>query len=90
LVEVFPTLTPNAGPQDIAAANDGSMWFTQARVGNVARITPDGVIMEESKAVKDDPNSGQETAFGITVFPENQSVWYTLPANNKIARLTPR
>jgi virginiamycin B lyase len=90
VVEVFPTLTPNAGPQDIAAANDGSMWFTQARVGNVARITPDGVITEEGKAVKDDPNSGQESAFGITIFPENQSVWYTLPANNKIARLTPR
>jgi virginiamycin B lyase len=90
VVEVFPTLTPNAGPQDIAAANDGSMWFTQARVGNVARITPDGVITEEGKAVKDDPNSGQESAFGITVFPENQSVWYTLPADNKIASLRPR
>jgi streptogramin lyase len=90
VVEVFPTLTLNAGPQDIAAANDGSVWFAQARVGNVARITPDGTITEAGKAIKDDPNSGQESAFGITVSPGDQSVWYTLPANNKIASLTPR
>src|SRR5215207_2269552 len=89
VVEVFPTLTPNAGPQDIAAANDGSMWFTQARVGNVARITPDGTITEEGKTVKDDPNSGLESSFGITMGPDGQSVWYTKPADNKIARLTP-
>jgi streptogramin lyase len=86
----FPTLTPNAGPQDIAAANDGSMWFTQARVGNVARITPDGTITEAGRIVKDDPNSGLESAFGITVYPEDQSVWYTKPADNMVAHLTPR
>jgi virginiamycin B lyase len=89
-VSQFDTLTPNAGPQDIAAAEDGSVWFTQARVGNVARITPDGTITEEGKAVKDDPNSGLESAFGITIGPDGRSVWYTKPANNQIARLTPR
>ena len=86
----FPTLTPEAGPQDIAAANDGSMWFAQATVGNVARITPDGTITEAGRTVKDDPNSGLESAFGITVFPEDQSVWYTKPADNMVAHLTPR
>jgi virginiamycin B lyase len=93
-VTQFGTLTPNAGPQDIAAANDGSMWFAQATVGNVARITPDGTITEAGKTVKDDPNSGLESAFGITVLPGeqsvDQSVWYTKPADNKVARLTPR
>ena len=89
-VTVFPTLTPSAGPEDIAAAPDGSVWFTQARVGNVARITADGVITEEGKAVKDDPNSGLDSAFGITMGPDGQSVWYTKPADNTIARLTPR
>jgi streptogramin lyase len=86
----FPTLTPEAGPQDIAAAIDGSMWFAQARVGNVARITPDGTITEAGRTVKDDPNSGLESAFGIAVFPDDQSVWYTKPADNKVAHLTPR
>jgi streptogramin lyase len=89
-VTQFGTLTPNAGPQDIAAANDGSMWFTQATVGNVARITPDGTITEAGRTVKDDPNSGLESALGITVFPEDQSVWYTKPADNMVAHLTPR
>jgi streptogramin lyase len=89
-VTQFGTLTPNAGPQDIAAANDGSMWFAQATVGNVARISPDGTITEAGRTVKDDPNSGLESAFGITVFPEDQSVWYTKPADNMVAHLTPR
>jgi streptogramin lyase len=89
-VTQFGTLTPNAGPQDIAAANDGSMWFAQVGVGNVARITPDGTITEAGRTVKDDPNSGLESAFGITVYPEDQSVWYTKPADNKVARLTSR
>jgi streptogramin lyase len=89
-VRQFGTLTPNAGPQDIAAANDGSMWFAQATVGNVARITPDGTITEAGRTVKDDPNSGLESALGITVFPDDQSVWYTKQADNKVARLTLR
>jgi virginiamycin B lyase len=89
-VTQFGTLTPNAGPQDIAAANEGRMWFTQATVGNVARITPDGTITEAGRTVKDDPNSGLESAFGITVYPDDQSVWYTKPADNMVAHLTPR
>jgi streptogramin lyase len=89
-VTQFSTLTPEAGPQDIAAANEGRMWFAQARVGNVARISPDGTITEAGRTVKDDPNSGLESAFGITVFPEDQSVWYTKPADNMVAHLTPR
>jgi virginiamycin B lyase len=87
-VTVFPT--PGAGPEDITAAPDGSVWFTQARFGNVARITANGVITEEGRAVKDDPKSGLDSAFGITIGPDGQSVWYTKPADNKIARLTPR
>jgi streptogramin lyase len=68
------------------ATPDGSLWFSQANVGNVARITPDGVITE----VKDDPNSGLENALGITIGPDGQSVWYAKQADNKIAALTPR
>lgn len=85
----FPTLTPDAGPQDITAASDGSLWFTQANLGNIAQITPDGTITEEGKAVKDDPNSGLENAFGIAIGPDEQSVWFTMQADNKIAALEP-
>ena len=85
----FPTVTPDAGPQDIAGAANGNMWFTQANVGNAARITPDGVITEHGKAVGDDPNSGLENALGIAVLPAagGESVWFTMQAANKIASL---
>ena len=94
-VSQFPTLTPDAGPQQIAAASDGSMWFTQANIGNAARITADGVITEEGKAVGDDPDSGFENALGIAVRPdpdgpegpEAASVWFTMEAANKVAVL---
>ncbi len=94
-VRQFPTLTPGAGPQQIAAAADGSMWFTQANVGNAARITPDGVITEAGKAIGRDPDSGLEAALGIAVLPDpdgpeggaGESVWFTMQAANKIAAL---
>jgi virginiamycin B lyase len=97
-VKQFATLTPEAGPQDIAAADDGSVWFAQARVGNVARVTPDGVITEAGKAVGDDPRSGLEDALGVAVRParvgpdgaEAESVWFTMQAANKIASVTAR
>jgi virginiamycin B lyase len=94
-VRQFPTLTPEAGPQQIAPAADGSVWFTQANVGNAARITADGAITEAGRAVGDDPNSGLENALGIAVLPdpdgpvgtEGESVWFTMQAANKIAAL---
>lgn len=90
--EVREFSTPGAGPQDIAAAGDASMWFTQAEVGNAARITADGVITEAGKAVGDDPDSGFENALGIAVGqgPAGESVWFTMEAANKIAALTPK
>jgi virginiamycin B lyase len=94
-VHQFPTLTPGAGPQQIAAAADGSVWFTQANIGNAARITPDGTITEAGKAVGDDPDSGLENALGIAVLPDpdgaagpqGESVWFTMPAADRIAAL---
>ena len=98
-VTQFATLTPEAGPQDIGAADDGSVWFAQARVGNIARATPDeGVVTEAGKAVGDDPRSGLEAALGVAFRParvgpdgaEPESVWFTMQAANKIATVTPR
>jgi streptogramin lyase len=94
-VRQFPTLTPEAGPQQIAAAADGGVWFTQANIGNAARITADGAITEAGKAVGDDPNSGLENAVGIAVLPDpdgpagpgGESVWFTMQAANQIAAL---
>ena len=85
----FPTLTPDAGPQDITAARDGSLWFTQANAGNAAQITADGTITEADKASKASAGT-LENALGITMGPDGRSVWFAKPADNMIARLTPR
>jgi streptogramin lyase len=76
-VTLFPVT--NTGPSGIAAAPDGSVWFTQETKGNAASITNAGVITE-GKAVK---GSGP---FGITV-AANGDPWYTMMAANKIATL---
>jgi virginiamycin B lyase len=76
-ITLFPLA--NTGPEGIAAAPGGAVWFTQETTGNAARITSNGVIIQ-GKAVKgSDP-------FGITVAP-NGDPWYTMMAANKIATL---
>ena len=82
-VTEWATLTPNAGPEDIVAAPNGAMWFTQFNAGNVARITSNGTI-SEGRSVK---NSGP---FGVTIGPNGRSVWYTMLDADRIAVLKPR
>jgi streptogramin lyase len=68
----------DGGPEEIAPAARGSRWFTRTTAGNIARISPDGTITAQSKAVK-----GSET-FGITV-ATNGNPWFTMMSANKIA-----
>jgi virginiamycin B lyase len=77
-VTIFPT-PANPGPEGIATAPDGSVWFTQTTAGNVARINAAGTIVE-GKAVK-----GSEP-FGITV-AANGDPWYTMMFADKVATL---
>jgi virginiamycin B lyase len=76
-VTVFPVA--NTGPAGIAAAPDGTIWFSQEVKGNIASVTNTGVITE-AKTVK---GSG---AAGITV-AANGDPWYAMPDANKIATL---
>jgi streptogramin lyase len=76
-VRLFPV---DGGPEDIAPAADGSMWFTRSTAGNIARITPAGLITTQSKAVK-----GSEPV-GITVAPDGNP-WFTMLGTDKIATL---
>lgn len=86
----FPTLTPEAGPHGITAGPAGSMWFTQANVGNAAQITADGTIITEAGKTSKTPAGTFENALGITMGPDGQSVWFAKPAGNTIAALRPR
>jgi streptogramin lyase len=76
-VSFFPV--PDNGPAGLAAADDGTIWFTQTLKGNIAKIDNNGVITE-AKTVR---NSGP---FGIVVAPNNDP-WYTMMDANKVATL---
>jgi streptogramin lyase len=78
-VTVFLLPSPNVGPAGIAASPDGTIWFTQESVGNIASITNSGVITQ-GKIVK---GSGPA---GITV-ADNGDPWYTMRPVDKIATL---
>jgi streptogramin lyase len=71
----------NVGPQSLAPAPRGAVWFTQTTTGNAARIDDGGPgTYLEGKAVK-----GSEP-FGIVVAADGTS-GYTETAANKIAEL---
>ena len=78
VVTEFP-LAPGAGPEGIAAAPDGSLWFTQSNAGNIARITTAGLITEARRINGSEP-------FGIAVAPAGNP-WYAELSANKIAVL---
>jgi streptogramin lyase len=69
----------NTGPNGIAAAPDGTIWFTQETEGNAASVTNAGLITQ-GKTVK-----GSQPA-GITVAPDGNP-WYAMREANKIATL---
>ncbi len=48
---VSPGLPSNAGPYDITLGPDGAMWFTDAGVPAIGRITTSGKITEFSKGL---------------------------------------
>ena len=72
-------LTPTDGqPLGIAPAADGSMWVTRFNAGDIIRISPNGVVTAQSKAVKGSGPSG-------IVVPADGNPWFTMLESNKIA-----
>src|SRR5262249_14497653 len=72
-----PPLAPGGGPEGIAAAPDGSVWFAQSLAGNIARITSTRVVTEGKRVKGSEP-------FGVTVAP-NGDPWYAELSADKIA-----
>ena len=69
----FP-LTAGAQPRDIVAGPDGNLWFTEYAAGQLAQITPAGVVTEV-QAVKGGPwgiGRGLDRTIWITVFDGNR------------------
>ena len=77
----------NVGVVSMTAGPDGSMWFTEATNGKIARVTLSGVIVEFT------PPSASGGNGGITVWSDG-NLWFIggqggIPAVNHIDRITP-
>ena len=81
VTEFTAGLTPNSGPNRIAAGPDGNLWFTQ-NIGGIGRITPTGDITEFAIP---SPNSGP---LGIEAGCDG-NLWFAESANpGRIGRIT--
>ena len=82
---------PCSFPQGITAGPDGNVWFAEAGVGKIGRITPTGVITEFPTTTSMnclnllEPCSAPE---GITLGPDG-NLWFAEFNFNMIGRITP-
>ena len=68
----FPIPTANSMPQEIVQAPDGSLWFTELGVDQIAKVTP-----SEPPVIEEFDVSGQLTnPLSIAVGPDG-NVWFT-------------
>lgn len=80
----YPVTTPYAEPWSLTSGPDGNIWFMEVRVGQVAKITPSGVVTEY-------PDADIFAEQGITAGNDG-NVWFTAPFTTTgpgIARITP-
>jgi virginiamycin B lyase len=77
----FPLPTPTAHPRDIVAGPDGNLWFTEYNAGQLAQITPEGVVTEVQK-VRGGPWGIGNGADG--------AIWLTQIDGNRVGRFTLR
>jgi len=77
--EQFPITTPKSGAQAIVLGPDGNLWFTEPLAAKIARMSPDGNIVEF-------PDSPGTQPYGITAAPDG-TLWYG-DANGRIANIT--
>ena len=77
----FP-LSGHRGLLGIAAGRDGNLWFTEAGVGRIGRITPTGTITEYASGIT--PDSVPD---GIVAGPDG-NLWFT-EQSGRIGRITP-
>jgi streptogramin lyase len=82
VITEFPITTANSGAIRITAGPDGNLWFTEANVHKVGRMTTAGVLTEFTA-------NALATLNGITPGPDG-NLWFTelmIPA--AIGRITP-
>lgn len=75
------TLGPSSGPGGgIAAAPDGSFWFTETGAGQIGRVTPGGATEEFV------PPSADSAPGAIAAGPGN-TIWFVEEASDRVGRV---
>ena len=95
VITTYPVPTANAMPMGITAGPDGNIWFILDDASGIGRITPAGVITEfpiptpgaTGPAAITSDNGCLMCGFEITAGPL-ESVWFTIPAANRVGRIT--
>ncbi len=77
----LPVPTIGADPETIVYGPDGAYWFVETQVGQIGRITTNGVVTEYPI------NLGFSEPLGITVGPDS-NLWFTEYAIDRVARIT--
>ena len=73
----WPISTPNAQPEAVGFAPDGSFWLSLPNASRIARVAPDGTIREFAV-----PNA----PLGLAVAKDG-GVWFGSPSTKKLGRL---
>jgi streptogramin lyase len=95
VITTYPVPTANAMPMGITAGPDGNIWFVLDDASGIGRITPGGLITEfpiptpgaTGPATITSDNGCLMCGFEITAGPL-ESVWFTIPAANRVGRIT--
>jgi streptogramin lyase len=74
-------LPPASHPMYITAGSDGNVWFTDASLNKIGRMTTDGVLTEFPVPT---PSAG---VYGICAGPDG-NVWFTEYYGGKVGRIT--
>ncbi len=79
-VSEFPLDSPGGAGGAIAAAPDGSFWFTETGAGEVGRVTPGGAIDEFALSLS-------EAEPGAIVAGPGNAMWFVEEGADKVARV---
>ena len=71
------------GPLAVTPGPDGNVWFTEWTANKVARVAPDGTVVEFGAGIT--PNAGLAD---IVAGPDG-NLWFTEAIVNRIGRITP-
>lgn len=94
-VTEFEIPTPDANPDDIVAASDGDLWFTELIGNRIGRITTSGKIIEyslpltagEKRGMVFPPRGRTLGPRGIAVGPDG-ALWFTEALGGRIGRIS--